>query len=445
MQAFNTSNDLLESVLPPTQIVDEMRVPFDTPSNENIGVYGRVSTAADAGGNIHVHATEHNNYGSGAYWIFSATGERLVGPARFNNTDGTHHNNLIVDGSVAWILPGGTQEIVRFDSSAVVSQDPSDQLPAPDPLGALAFTSINPNAVRPNQMATVTVIGEYFNSNTSVSIGGVMLTDMEVFPPGALVGRIDTGALGSGTFDVVLNRGTTDTVTATGAFRVGERLLTASAVVPSIAPANEESTIVVLGTGFASGSMSVSVGSDATTGIDVVSGTLLEATVPALDAGTYDVTVSDGDQSVTLPGALTLEAGATTPLRLLAVTPSLVTPDTQGTLTLAGTGFVDGMTVDLSGTAATNVTVNDGNSASATVTLPAGTYDVTATLPGGASDTLSSAVVAGTLSDGNGGGGDTGGGVSGGDDGCGCASAGPDLLVWAGAGVLALLRRRRRR
>ena len=77
------------------------------------------------------------------------------------------------------------------------------------------------------------------------------------------------------------------------------------------------------------------------------------------------------------------------PLGVDSVSPDWVLAGGGEAITIAGQGFLAGATVAIGGVAATNVTVVDGSTVTATApALPAGTADVTVTNPDGGSGTL---------------------------------------------------------
>lgn len=130
--------------------------------------------------------------------------------------------------------------------------------------------------------------------------------------------------------------------------------------------------------------MAVSVTFDGTaaTGVTVVSDTEITCTTPADTAGAVDVVVTTDGGSDTLTSGYTYvdEPTAT------AIDPDSGSSAGGDTVTITGTGFVDGdtITVTFDGTAATDVSVTSATTI--TCTTPAGTagaVDVVVTTSGG--------------------------------------------------------------
>src|SRR5680860_1363075 len=140
------------------------------------------------------------------------------------------------------------------------------------------------------------------------------------------------------------------------------------------------------GTGFVNGATTVAFGGTAATGVVVVSATTITAVSPAHAAGVVDVTV-------TTPAGTSLTAGTGNDYTyglpsVTALNPTGQTTTAAGTtVTITGTGFVNGSTtVAFGGTAATGVAfVNDPPLAAGSPAHSAGGVDVTVTTPAGTS------------------------------------------------------------
>ncbi len=145
--------------------------------------------------------------------------------------------------------------------------------------------------------------------------------------------------------------------------------------------------MTITGTNFAAGA-TVTFGSSAATNVVVVNGTTITATTPAGSAGATTVTVTNtGGQSGSLASAFTYIA----PPTVTSVSPNNG-PAAGGTaVTITGTNYAAGATVKFGSTAATNVTVV--NSTTITATTPAGSagaVTVTVTNSNGLSGSLAS-------------------------------------------------------
>ena len=171
-------------------------------------------------------------------------------------------------------------------------------------------------------------------------------------------------------------------------------LLTLSSVSPTSGPTSGGTVVTLSGTNFQSGA-TVLFGSDPATVVTFNSATSLSATTPNENAGAVDVTVTNPDgQSAVLSGGFTYNGFLPAPT-LSSVTPTSG-PTVGGTVvTLNGTNFQSGATVQfasgLYSAQASAVTVNSYENISAT-TPPApfnsGQYDVTVTNPDGQSAVL---------------------------------------------------------
>ena len=131
-------------------------------------------------------------------------------------------------------------------------------------------------------------------------------------------------------------------------------------------------------------------GSTSASGVNIVSSTSITATTPAHSAGSVNVVVTNTDsQSDTLTNGYSYTNAAP---QVNSVAPNSG-PAAGGTsVTITGTGFLSGATVNLGGTAATNVNV--ASSTSITATTPAhaaGAVSVVVTNSDTQSSTLSNA------------------------------------------------------
>ena len=165
-----------------------------------------------------------------------------------------------------------------------------------------------------------------------------------------------------------------------------------TAVSPTSGPAAGGNQITITGTNF-TGATGVSFGSTAATNVTVVNSTTITATAPAYTGLTHQDGSAMVDVTVTTPAGTSATSSAdqytydSVPT-VTAVSPS-AGPTAGGTLvTITGTHLVAGATVAFGANPATNVTVV--NSGSITATAPAssaGAVDVTVTTAGGTSAT----------------------------------------------------------
>ena len=175
--------------------------------------------------------------------------------------------------------------------------------------------------------------------------------------------------------------------TLAAAYRyVGAPLVTA--ISPSLGLAVGGDTVTLIGQGFVSGT-TASLGGVAVSAVTITA-TQFVGTTGAHPVGPVDVVVTNPDTNWDqLVGGFLYTA---TP-SLTAVNPSQVLYTGGTTITITGSDFVAGATVDLQGTAATNVAVVSSTEIRCTVPAMApAELDVTVTNPGGYSATLTDAL-----------------------------------------------------
>ncbi len=97
------------------------------------------------------------------------------------------------------------------------------------------------------------------------------------------------------------------------------------------------------GTGFTNDTVTVKLGATACTPVTILSATSISCTVPMLPAGTYVATVSIGPSSITFPTSYTSVNGPT----ITSVSPTAGALAGGTILTIMGTGFQSGATIDL--------------------------------------------------------------------------------------------------
>lgn len=165
---------------------------------------------------------------------------------------------------------------------------------------------------------------------------------------------------------------------------------TITSVSPSTATTAGGTTHTITGTGFISSAVVTLEGTNVTEAF--VSSTSLTFTMPALAAGSYDVTVTQGGVSVTTVNAIVVSAPPVVTFAITGVSPSTTTTAGGTTHTITGTGFASNAAVRVGGT---NTTETFVNSTTLTFVMPAktaGTYNLTVTQSGD-TVTLSNAIV----------------------------------------------------
>jgi len=241
------------------------------------------------------------------------------------------------------------------------------------PLGSYAFLTAAPAAADTAPTVTavspdvgpvaggtaVTITGTGFIvGSTTVAFGTTPATDVTVTSDTTLTATAPPNPTG-GSVDVVVTA--TDTVAVPSATSPDDLFAygppTVTGLSPGAGPIAGGTVVTVTGTSFVPGA-SVSFGATAATDVTVTSATTLQATAPAgVDTGVVDVTVttpgSDGGTSGTSPLDLYAYAAPT----VTAIAPSTGLADTATSVTITGTDFSFGDTVDFGATPATIVAV----------------------------------------------------------------------------------------
>lgn len=159
---------------------------------------------------------------------------------------------------------------------------------------------------------------------------------------------------------------------------------TVTGVSPNSGPTAGGTSVTIEGANFAAGA-TVTFAGAAATNVVVSSATTITATTPAGSAGAATVTVTVGGQSGSLAGGFTYEGTPT----VTAVSPTSGSTAGGTSVTITGTNFATGATVNFGAAAATNVVVVNSTTITATTPAgPAGAVAVTEKNPGGQSGSL---------------------------------------------------------
>ncbi len=250
------------------------------------------------------------------------------------------------------------------------------------------LSSVTPTTGPTAGGTAVTLTGTNFQEGATVSFGGSAATGVTVVNSTTITAT--TPAHAAGAVNVAVTNPTGQSGTLISGFTYGSPTApTLSSVAPPSGPTTGGTAVALTGTNFVTGA-TVSFGGSAATNVTVGNSTSLTATTPAHAAATVDVTVTNPDmQSGTLTNGFTYTAVGAPPPTLSSVAPPSG-PTAGGTAaTLTGTNFVTGATVSFGGSAATNVTVV--NSTTITATTPAHaatTVNVMVTNPDSQSGTL---------------------------------------------------------
>ena len=240
---------------------------------------------------------------------------------------------------------------------------------------------------------TQTITGSNFVAGTSVAVSGsgVSVSNVTVASPTSITATFTVAtdaAVGSRAVTVTTSGGSS----GAAAFTVNPPAPTATGVTPAIGVLGTSVPVTISGSNFVSGATSVSVsGTGVTVGsLSVTNSTTLTATL-AIDAaaalGARTITVTNaGGTTATLSFTIIPPTPTVT-----TVTPSGGSQRTSVTVTLAGTNFVPGATVNVDGAGLTvdSVNVASGTSMTARITIAAsavaGDHNLTVTTSGGTS------------------------------------------------------------
>jgi uncharacterized protein (TIGR03437 family) len=190
-----------------------------------------------------------------------------------------------------------------------------------------------------------------------------------------------TTPLGTGTVSVTVTNPDGQSATLANAFTYLNPPPKITSITPATGPSNGGTVVTLAGSGFQSG-MTVAFGATPATNIQVSNGGSALATAPP-GSGTVSVTVENPDgQSSTLAAAFTYQASPA----ISSVMPNPVNFAGGTTITITGSGFVNGLTVMFGSTMALASTVQVLSSNSVQVVTPAspvGTVAITIINPNG--------------------------------------------------------------
>jgi hypothetical protein len=234
-----------------------------------------------------------------------------------------------------------------------------------------AITSVTPASGPAAGGTSLTIRGSNFTAGAAVTVGGVSAASVTVVNSGTITAVTPAGAGGAAPVTVTNADGQSATLAA--AFTYVPAPAVAS-VTPAVGPISGGTVVTIAGTNFLAGA-TVAFGTASATSVTVVNATTMTATTPAGSAGVATVTVTNPDgQKGSRAAAFTYVAQPT----LTGVSPGSGPIAGGTTLTITGTNFSAGSTVNLSGTPATNVTVVSATSITAvTPALREGATDVT--------------------------------------------------------------------
>ena len=235
----------------------------------------------------------------------------------------------------------------------------------------------------------ITLSGTNYAAGATVTIGGTAATAVIVVNGTTITAVTPAHAFGS--VNAVVQNTDGQSGLKSNAFTYLAPPPTLTSVTPAGGPTTGGTALTLTGTGFISGA-TVTVGGTPATGVTVVNSTTITATTPAHSSGTVAVSVTNADtQVVTLAGSFTYSSPFQAPT-VTGVAPGSGSTNGGTAVTISGTGFLSGATVNIGGTAPTAVTVVNATTITATtVTHAAGAVSVSVTNTDGQSATLANA------------------------------------------------------
>jgi len=246
--------------------------------------------------------------------------------------------------------------------------------PAPPPAPPTVST-VNPASGAPIGGTTVTITGTAFTGATGVTIGGNAATAVTVVNDTTITATTPAGSTGTASVLVTTPNGTN----AANTLFTYLAAPTVTGISPHAGPLSGGQVVTITGTGL-TGATAVTIGGTAATNVTVVNSTTITATVPAGSAGTASVLVTTPNGTNAANTLYTYLAAPT----VTGISPS-VGPLVGGqVVTITGTGLTGATAVSIGGNAATNVTVVDATTITATTPPgPAGLASVVVTTLGG--------------------------------------------------------------
>ncbi|WP_353063325.1 IPT/TIG domain-containing protein [Tunturibacter psychrotolerans] len=284
--------------------------------------------------------------GSGFTSRIITTPDGDIAEDKIVTTAGSNSATATLSGAGPWVM-----QMVTFFAT------PSG--PAP------TVSSVTPNSGSTAGGTAVTITGTNFVAGATVTFGSTAATSVAVVNATTITATAPAGSAGAATVTVTNSGGQSGSLASAFTYIAPP---TVTSVSPNGGPLAGGTPVTITGTNFAAGA-TVTFGSTAATSVTVVNATTITATTPAGSAGAVTVTVTNSNGlSGNLASGFTFAP---------APTVSSVSPNTGSTaggtaITITGTNFAPGATVEILETRrqATNVVVV--NSTTITATTPTG-------------------------------------------------------------------------
>lgn len=249
-------------------------------------------------------------------------------------------------------------------------------------------TVISPDTGSASGGTGVTISGKNLQAGATVTFGGAAATSVNVVSSSQMTAVTPPHSTGS--VDVVVTNPNGKSATISAGFGYGGAAPTASAISPNSGPMAGGTAVTITGKNFLAGAL-VFLGSVAASSVAVTSQTQIQAVTPSVStAAAVNVVVQNPDgQSSTLANGFTYtDPPPDSAPTVSSVSPGTVTAGTE--VTVDGTNFGSGASVNVGSSAASNVKFLSSTQLSATVpSVSPGTYDLTVANTNGLSATLS--------------------------------------------------------
>ncbi|MDR1197191.1 MAG: IPT/TIG domain-containing protein [Candidatus Nomurabacteria bacterium] len=272
-------------------------------------------------------------------------------------------------------LTNGTVYYYRVTASNSRGDSPASDPVSTMPYRAPTIISVSPASGLTTGHQTITIAGEDFNSATSVTIDGNECVTFSVVDINTITCLTPAGTVGAKAV-AVTNLGGTDSKSGAFTYVPAPGI---SQVVPNKGPTTGGTAIALTGTGF-NGVTSVKIGDKDCASFNVVSDVVIDCVTPDSNAGTYNITLTKPEGSVTGIDLYTY----VTPPTITSVSP-IDGMTSGGTLiTVTGTDFNNVTDFKIGGQACTTFTWVSGTSVTCVVpAYSAGLVDVYIATDGG--------------------------------------------------------------
>ena len=250
------------------------------------------------------------------------------------------------------------------------------------------INAVSPVTGPPAGGTNITISGGNFLPGAKLTLAGIPALNVSTNP--SSISAV-TPAEAAGLADVVVTNPDGQSATASAAYTYSQPPPSISAITPASGSTGGGTVVVISGANFLS--PTVTFGGTAGTVMSVSSTAISVATPAKSSTGAVNVTVVNSDaQFGSVAGGFTYVSP--TPAPTITSLSSSTGPTAGGaSVTINGTNFVSGATVNFDGASATNVSVSNSTTISASTPPHApGTVNVTVTNPDGKSATLYGAI-----------------------------------------------------